>query len=232
MRLPLSDLSLFLNDLFDKRHAALVASNTGKSYEPILAKRRTAISALPAALIGGKPLAVELNETDDVHDGTGSAVWLMTESYRRYPGTSPHLLAALKRIRATFIPSLSELNESYATEAEAAMKRKTLLAAHKADLALFPVADGKSLYDWTVEFLNAGEKLNTLLSQRADAGESGRRNASKLRSEVIGVVNRFRASLRDELDDDPSLPRDLEAQVFAYLDELHAMRLAAADNKK
>ena len=229
--LNLSDLKLGLDDLYDKRHKALTSSTTGKSYEPMLGSRRTAIDVLPAALTGGKPLAVELGEADGTHDGLGSSIWYVLEGYLRNPSTPAEQLEAAKRIRAAFIPALGDLTASYATEAEAAIKRKPALKTLKADLKMFPIAGGLSLYDWVSDFLDAGQSLHELLSNRADVDESGRKDAGKLRGNTIGLLNRCRAALADEMDDNAKLPRNLDQQVFAYFDELESMRassLAAA----
>lgn len=226
--LNLSDLKLGLDDLHDKREKSLVSSATGKSYEPMLSTRRTAINALPAALTGGKPLAVELGEADVLHDGIGISVWYMTESYFRNPNTPTELLDAAKRIRAAFIPALLELSASYASEAEAAIKRQPLLKTLKADLKMFPIAGGLTMYDWVSDFLAAGQSLHEMLSNRADVDDTGRKDAGKLRTTTIGLLNRCRAALADEMDDNAKLPRNLDQQVFAYFDELETMRASAA----
>jgi hypothetical protein len=225
--LTLSDLKLGLDDLYTKRHKSLVSSATGKSYEPMLSKRHTSIDALPAALLGGKPLAVELGETDNLHDGLGYAVWHYTEAYFRNPKTPTEQLDAAKRIRAAFIPTLVELSASYATEAEAAIQRKPSLKTLKADLKMFPVADGLTLLDWVSDFLDAGQSLHELLSSRADVDDTGRKDAGTLRSTTIGLLNRCRSAIADELADDAKLPRNLDQQVFAYFDELESMRAAS-----
>ncbi len=225
--LNLSDLKLGLDDLHDKRHKSLVSSTTGKSYEPMLANRRTAIDTLPAALTGGKPLAVELGEADGTHDGLGGSIWYILEGYFRNPNTPAEVLDAAKRIRAAFIPELGDLNASYATEAEAAIKRKPSLKTLKADLKMFPIAGGLSLYDWVSDFLDAGQSLHELLSSRADVDDSGRKDAGKLRGNTIGLLNRCRSALADEMADNAKLPANLDQQVFAYFDELESMRATA-----
>jgi hypothetical protein len=225
--LSLSDLKLALDDLHSKRSIALTSSATGRSYEPMLLKRRDAVNALPAAFLGGKPLTAELSEKDEIHDGHGGAVWFVTEGYLRNPRTSPEQLEAIKRIRAAFIPTLKDLSASYATEAEAAIKRKPALVTLEADLKLFPIAGGLTLRDWVTDFLDAGQSLSELLSDRADVDDSGRKDAGKLRSETVGLLNRFRGALADEVDDNTALPRNLDQQVFAYFDELEGMRAAS-----
>lgn len=229
--LTLSDLQLGLTDLFDKRNTALLRTSSGRTYAPMLAKKLDEISALPPAVIGGKALATELEETDVEHDSFGAAVWYMTEAYLRLPGLTPETAAAARRIRQAFIPALAELKASYADEAKAALDRKKILEEHKADLERFPAADGETLYDWVAGFLDAGVRLHSMLSDRADVKETSRKGAGALRSTTIGLLSRLRAGIADEVEHDPKLPPDLDAQVFGYFDELHAPRAAAKGRK-
>ena len=231
-RLTLSDLKLGLLDLLDKRRPALELTGSGRTYAPMLAQKLARITALPAAAFGGKALAAELDATDVRHDGAGKAVWHLTEAYLQHPELPEPVLAAVKRVRAAFIPAMGQLQETYADEAEAAIKRKPLVQQHTADLQMIPVAGGGTLLDWVTVYLDAGEQLHTLLSDRADASEGSRQEAGGLRSSTIGQLNRLRAALADELAHDASLPRNLDAQVFAYFDELHAPRVAAAARAK
>jgi hypothetical protein len=227
--LNLTDLKLGLDDLLGKRHAAFITSNIGKSYEPMLAAKRAAIDALPAALAGGKPLAEALAATDDEHDGFGGAIWHMTEAYLRLPAPNAIVVDAIKRIRAALIPELAGLRDSYADEAAAAIRRKGELPQIEADLKLIPIAmGGTTLHDWATRFLGAGEKLSVLLSERADATPGGRTGAYKLRSETVALLNRARGAIADECATSKALPSDLDAQIWAYLDELEAQRAEAA----
>lgn len=224
--LALVDLRLGLTDLLTKRRAALELTAIGARYAPMLQKKLDQINALPAALIG-KALAQELDEADMTHDGFGGAVWLQTESYVRAPGTAAAVVEAAQRIRGRFIPAMSALNASYADQADAALERKKVLEANRADLESFPLAGNKTLFDWVQGFLDAGEQIHTLLSNRADASEGKRKEAGALRSSTLGMLSRLRAGIADEVADDAALPRDLDAQVFGYVDELHAPRAAA-----
>ena len=45
-----------------------------------------------------------------------------------------------------------------------------------------------------------------------------------LRVSTIGLLGRARASLADELDAKAALPRNLDARIFGYFDELASMR--------
>jgi hypothetical protein len=127
------------------------------------------------------------------------------------------MLDAARKIRAAFVPALDSLSATYQAEARAAKDHKPALVSLKHELDLFPVAGG-TLYDWAVGFVAAGEELDALLSKRADARD--RAAAAQLRVDAIGLLNRLRKSLAAEAKHDPSLPADLDAQVFAYFDLL------------
>ncbi len=227
--LTLSDLALGFRDLFDQRFADLHLSQSGKLYAPMLAQRRAAIEALPGALTGGRPLATELGQVDEHHDGFGSAIFAYTEALLRAPDTTADVRAAAQRIRDAFIPHKGTLQESYADEAAMAKKNRPALAERKADLESIPLPSGKTLYTWAEAFLDAGDTLDKLLSHRTliEADASGNENAGQLRGSTIGLLNRFRSALGDELLLDAALPKNLDARVFGYFDELDARRKGA-----
>ncbi len=224
--LSLAAIKLGLSDLFDKRHAALILSNAGKTYEPILQQKKALIDALPPALTGGRPLADALGLADQRHDGFGAAIFHVCQAYLRWPDVPPPVKAAVERVVAAFIPSIEDLQASYAVEAHAAMQHKNDLVTLAADLGAIPIAGGLTLLDWAQGYITAGESLGMLLSQRADIDASARSQASQLRASTVGILGRFRGALLDEVAASPGLPADLEAQVFAYIDELDAMRAA------
>ncbi|HRI71478.1 MAG TPA: hypothetical protein PK156_44900 [Polyangium sp.] len=226
--LTLADLKLGLDDLLNRRQSALRTSSFGQNYEPLLVTKQTAVNALPAALTGGKPLAEALAETDDQHDRFGSAIWHITEAYLQLPVPNATTVAAISRVRAALIPSKSSLQDSYADEAEAAARRQENLATLERDLRSIPVSmGGSTLFDWAEGFLEAGQKLATLLSDRADASTSGRAGAQKLRSETIALLNRARRTIADEMANASGLPADLDQQIWGYFDELEAHRADA-----
>jgi hypothetical protein len=225
--LTLTDLKLGLRDLFDKRLADVHKSKAGKFYESALKEQLEAIEALPPALTGGTPLANELDAMDTRHDGFGGAIYFTTEACLRLPDVDPPVAEAARRIRAAFIPALAELGAPYAVEAERAIERKPLLTSMKADLKLFTLAGGGTLFDVAKGFLEAGEKLHELLSDRADALGASRKDAAALRPATIGLLNRFRADLGREIKKEKSLPRDLDHKVFGYFDTLESMHAAA-----
>lgn len=220
--LTLADLKLGIANLTIQRKPVLMTLKCAAIYGPLLEKHLGEIGKLPAALVGGMPLAQELDETDGVHDGMGSGIWLITEAHLGVPGCTADTRAAAERIRKDLIPSLSELNRTYADEAANAKARRAALEARKADLEHFPVVGG-TLFTWATAYIDAGEKLDTLLDSRSGQtapSVTSRKGAGALRSAAIGTLNRFRAAVRDERETNPALPATLDEQLFSYLDLL------------
>ncbi len=227
MMLTLTSLNLGMHDLLEKRLSDLQRSKAGQYYQPMLEEQRVAIDALPPALTGRVPLAAILDALDENHDGYGGAIHFTVEVYSRLPGVDPETLAAAHRIRAAFIPALAELGASYPTEADRAMDRKPLLVSMQADLQRFPIAGGGTLLDVATAFLDAGERIHSTLSDRADVPKGVRKEAARLRSTTVGMLGRLRADVVREVKKDSTLPRDLEARIFGYFDTLEAMQPAA-----
>jgi len=223
--LTADDVFLALVDILTVRKADLELSGVGKVYSPQLAKRRAAYEALPEYQSGERVHATALANTDVTHDAFGSGIWLYTEAVLITPGISTAARDAAQRVRAAFIPERDRLGDSYATEAATAQRNRPKLDELKDDLKLLPVPDGKTLLDWAQSFVDSGDELNKLLSDRSstEASHDGKA-ASELRVKTIGLFGRFRQALRDEIAENLALPRDLEARVFAYLDELAARR--------
>ncbi|MCU0689811.1 MAG: hypothetical protein MUF54_00280 [Polyangiaceae bacterium] len=224
--LLLQDLQLGLNDLLTKREQLLLSCSTGMTYAPLFRARRDAIEALPDVLVGRRPLAGSLAERDACHDAYGAAVYHLSEAYVRLASYEPEFAAEAQRIRAALVPSLAGLRISFAGEAVAAQNRLKKLSDLKPLLESFPVKGG-NLYRWATQYLEAGVSLDELMSSRADATattDADRRIAGVLRSETLGLLARARAALGDELQANVSLPRNLDAAVFGYFDELAAMR--------
>lgn len=228
--LTLGDLSLGLANLLTDRKTVVEGCGAGQLFGPMLVKKRAAIEALPEALRGGKPFAEELAHIDDEHDGFGGGIHAYTEAILLIPSMSPAQRAAAQRIRDAFIPARSALADSYAEEAAAAKQNRAKLAERKNDLDLFPIPGNKTLYDWAQAFLDRGDKLDDLLNQRSLAAIGGatRSTAARLRSDTLGTLYKFRATLAAEIED-KGLSADLDAKIFSYLDELSARRPSKKD---
>lgn len=217
--LTLADLGEGLNDLLDNRSKAVEATQTGKLYGPILAAKRKAIAH--ALHVAQDAKAGDLSETDAQHDGLGGAIWHFTEAVMCQPFVSVERRDAARRIREAFIPDLGLLSDSYADEAAAAKANRPKLAALEADLRLLPTPDGRTLYEWVAAFVDKGDELARKLAARAQGSAlDAFRQQTALRVTTIGLVGRFRASLRDEIKENPSLSAAIEADVFAGFDAI------------
>ena len=221
-----------VRNMLDERAADLKLSKAGVYFEEKLAKLRTQIDDLPPALTKVAPLASELDEADGEHDGHGGTIFYTTEAVFRMPGVAEDVRAAALRIREGFVPALAELNDAYVVEAHRAAERRPLLVSLKADLERFPVSAGATLLDVATSFLDAGDKINRLLNERGNVAKGDRRKAAVLRAKGVGLLNRLRADLQEEVEGTPSLPRDLEQRVFGYIDTLAAMDKSPSKESK
>lgn len=224
--LTLGDLKLGLDDLLTTRQAALALTRVGKAYEDLLKQKRAQMDALPTEFGEGKPIPELLATIDAEHDGYGTAIYYLTEAYLHLPNIDTDVLEAIMHIRASLIPSLEQLHDSYADEAEAALRRKAALPQLAADLMRVPVVGG-NLHAWAAAFVDAGAKLQKLLEQPADAGATQRKEAQRLRIETLGLLNHARTVINDEIISRATLPRHLDTQIFGYLDQLEKARSIA-----
>jgi hypothetical protein len=228
VNLTLNDLILGLRDLDRVRLPAVTASRTVELYAPRLRARLAEIEALPSATTGGEPFAIELAAKDLEHDGHGGAIWFFVEAILRSPMAAPALKATLTEVRARFIPELAELKRPHADEAAAAVKREPDLAEMAKALRAVRLPDGVTLYDWVAAFLAAGKDLDALLKKRASAATGDRSQAGTLRGATVGQLNRFRAALEDEFEDDAEALARIDNALFAYIDELEKRRVTPA----
>lgn len=228
MYLTLNDLLLGVADLVESRLSKVSHVASVSMYGPRLQARLAEIRALPGAGTGTEPFAEELAAKDVEHDGHGGAIWFLVEAFLRSPLTSPELRETLLDVRARFIPELAELKRPHADEAAAAIKREPDLEAVAKSLRALRLPGGVSLYDWVSAFLSAGKDLNQLLKDRAEVLGGDRSGAGPLRATTLGQLNRFRAALDDEFEDDAEKRDSVDRALFAYLDELEKRRTPSA----
>ncbi len=227
MNYSLTTIRRGTHNLFTERPEALNASKAGVYHKDELHELHLGIGALPEVLTS-TPYKVELRTTDGRHDRLGRLIYFTTEACFQDPNASAEMVAAAQQIRDAFIPSLDELTDSYATEAERAIKRKPLLLSLGDVLKKFvlPWNGNQTLLDVATSFVEEGEKLNGLLNDRADVPKGVRAQALTLRNKAMSVLNRLRKDLKKEIARDMNLPRDLEQRVFGFFDTLHAMETA------
>lgn len=231
--LHLGDLILGLRNLATERKADMLCCATGKLYASKLGKQQTQIEALPEADRTGRPLTQPLAIKDGEHDGFGEAIHHYAEAIRSLPTAPAAMKSSALRVREAFVPKLGVLRVSYADEAASAIRKRPLLNELKADLQAVPVPYpmGGTLLDWATSFINAGDDIDKLLNDRSlmsNGNENLSTPAIKVRTTTIGLLSRFRAALIDEIEEDTSLPRDLEHRIFSYFDQMQATREEAA----
>ncbi len=224
--LTLADLGTGIADLLDNRAKSLESTQTGKLYGPILSAKRKAIEhALKIAL---EAKSGDLSETDAQHDGLGGAIWHFTEAVLCQPFVSVERRDAARRIREAFIPDLGVLSDSYADEAAAAKANRPKLVALEAELRMLPTPDGQTLYEWAAAFVDKGDELARKLAARTQGSAlEAFRQQTALRVTTIGILGRFRASLRDEIKDNSSLSATIESDLFSGIDALAERKVEA-----
>lgn len=225
--LTVGDLKLALRDLLGPNLAELQKSQTGQLYEGRLRVKQRALDAIPEPTGRVMPLADELGEQDATYDGLGAAIHYLCLAVEIHPALAPTLKTAARETRETFVPQLGVLRRPYADEAATALEKRPELLRLKHELKGLSVPGGGTLEHWAKAFLDAGDAIDRLLRERAKLLNTGENAAATapLRSSTVGLLSRFRDALRDEIEEDGSaLPREHEATLFAYVDQLSAQR--------
>lgn len=220
--ISLGYLKLGLDDLLGSRAQALSGTQSFVMYQPILQSQQQKIAALPESLRRRRPLREELGLLNIRHDLGGSSLWHLCMAVEECPLSSDEEIGAARRVRNTLVPARKVLSAAYPEQVSAAKLNRSKVAGLEADLKLLSFVGGKSAYDIAQIYIEAGENMGVLLGNRstAEAHESLRQEAQALRGQSIKYLGNFREALRDEVEMNASLPRNLEAMVFAYLDEL------------
>ena len=101
----------------------------------------------------------------------------------------------------------------------------------EAELKSVPTPDGRTAYDWVIEFLDSGDKVGQLIDERSkvEAGELGLHFAlSRMRPDENGRISAIR--LRDTL---PFMPYQAEIlPALEWLEKKKAVILVLEKNDK
>ena len=217
------DLVLGLSDLLKNKLGLIASLLTFQLYGKALEEKLTILSEVVRGL-GETPLVKQLTVTDAVHDTAGRLVHHLCTGLAGFVEISAADRAFFQEVKKTFVPNRGFASLSYQDEAAAATERIKKLAPMKERLASHKLPLGLTLYSVLSTYLEAGVHLGELLSERADKEvrtESARtKKLHVIRVETISLLYRFRETLVQEVEANPTLPRDLEAQVFAYIDKL------------
>ena len=184
-----------------------------------------AVDAIPGAYVEDAELAVLLEHQERWHDGFGAALFFLILAHLRRPDLTEDRRRALQSLQATLVPSLSVLRRSQADEAAHAKLNAEALDGLAPLLSALPVEDGRTALDWAREHIGAGLEIGRLLAQRdlaRAAGTADRTALVALRSEILGVLGRFRAAMLDEEELGGVLQPGDTQLVFGPLDAILA----------
>jgi hypothetical protein len=224
--LTTDDLWLVVDDMQTTKLPLIQNTKAYLIFGPTLTEKHGVLGRLYKGT-SQRPLAELLKETDFTHDASQRAIHLISTALEPISLLPQHTRDFLVKVKETFAPSLSDLNKSYEDEAALAKRRAAELEALKPELEAFEVGP-ITLYTLVSAYLDAGKKIDTLLSSRADTAtdnESKRtKEVSFHRVQTIRLLNQFRAALIQEVAVDQTLARDLEAKVFSYMDQIASVR--------
>lgn len=235
-----NDIRLFLDTLqinptvsTQKSCRALVENTlTGKLYLGALDSKYEVYKQMPSAAPGQGatlPLTDEFIQADQNHDGVIWFVRSYGEAVVADPLAPPTYKAAAQRILDQFAPA--SVTASYVDQAGKYPHYRRMVEDMSEDLTLFPVAwqgPGRTLKDALVFLAETTEKMADLLHERSHVlGSEPDYSAYRtIRMETIRLISQFREAMAVEIAHDSSLPRDLETQVFGFLDSLVKHRAA------
>jgi hypothetical protein len=221
------DLFLMLNDLYGNKLILIKDTFAFKLFDPSLSEERILLSNVRKA--GGEtPLVQALEETEQRFDSGIRAFHYVCFGLAQFVDFPKDVREFLDNAKKSLAPSLRVIKNSHKAKAASAKAEEKNLAALKASLEAFPIGPNATLYTLAAAYIEAGGKLDTLLSSRADTFVDEELKYTKevrvLRSRTVGIINKFREALAQEVKINPALPRDLEARVFAYYDQLGDLR--------
>ncbi len=221
--LTCGDLMLVLDDMFTNKLVLIQPTLAFQLFGPSLGEKRRSLSSVQKGL-ARRPLKEALRETDREHQSTGRALYYVCRGMEQLELLPLETRAVFTRVREVFVPSLSVLTKSYEDEAAFAKRLDDDALSLKPSLETIPLGNDLTLYSLVFVYVEAGKKIDSLLSSRADTRADDEvkrtREVNRLRSLTLGVLSQFREALVQEISVNSDLPRDLESKVFSYLDQL------------
>ena len=229
------DTGLVLDDFFTDKINLVQSTLAFQIFGASLAEKREQLTSIRKGL-EKKPLVEALKDADLVHDCTGRAIFAICTGLDQPAGIDADAKTLLAKVKERIVSNLTDLNRSYEDEAAPAKGRLADLEAMKPELEAFSIGPNMTLYSLLKSHLEAGKQIDTLLSARAKTTAEDEADRTKdvfiLRSQPLGLMNRFREALVQEIAVNPDLPRDLESKVFSYLDQLSETRGARFTGKQ
>ncbi|MEO1272089.1 MAG: hypothetical protein AAFX99_28680 [Myxococcota bacterium] len=230
-KLTLTDLWRVLDNMVQRRMAAIQLLAMGALYEQQVRDLHARMGAIPGVRDGRRPFAKELADTDLLHDMYGRAADLLLQVYEVLaPVLSDDLNSAVAKGREVVIGSVSEVTEGYVDQSQRAQRRRPQIEPNAASLALFPVAEVGSLKELTERYTEQGEQIDNLLDQRGDAEAAEDTPSASLRIEALSLLADLAKAIelqrRSErrFNNGAPLPNNLEARIFGYARALIQLR--------
>lgn len=229
--LSIRELREASSDLLEKRLASLARLPTGDYFKTAITEKLGAVAALPDS-ITKLPLSELLKLLDKSHDQWARTIHFLLRAAEECPTMPESTAKTVELIRERYMSGLNEIRDPYGVEAQRGRERAQKLPGDQAALTALATPDGRTLFDWVSNYVDAGKSIGGGLSGRADqlASSGDASQAGKLRSELIGLYGELRAAIRLQLKAQADLPRTLEDDILGNFDELQ--RLAVQRRKK
>ncbi len=173
-----------------------------------------------------------------VHTAQSKVLWHGLSAIAEDTTLAPEVSAGASEVLAALGRQPTKKTRAATRVAQASAVRARLADLEAALARLPSPAGGGDFGARAVRWCDLGEGLTGELVGGALRGETARRPPGRGRGiahelqRLNGLLNRARATLRDELADDATLPPTLETQLFTLYDELLEARRALARPKR
>jgi hypothetical protein len=208
-------------DLLEKRLEPLRRLSGAQHLEPAVRRQSEEIDALLAD--GAVEEADGVKELVRLHIDATAALFHRLEAVRRNPRARDDRKQAAGRVHTTVLAGRMSTRRTAverATDAhDVGPKRQSL----ERDFLLLPVGED-SVAVLVDDWVDAGEQIGRALSGRSGIGDVGPRTERDVLRETARLMGRIRKAIRVDLEVNPALPVNLEAQILGYLDELSRPR--------
>ncbi len=203
--LSLDTIRLSLEELLKFHGDVLSHSRTGKLFEPQL---RRLLQAMTESGEGA------LDDAVKEHQAVELGLWHRLQAVRIHPSGTKESQEAAGVVLKAFFPRRPIVGRTAAERGTEALTKKATLEDLHEVIEQVGEPELKGLFRrWSA----LGARIIRLYGVEARSGSLGR---GELRRDVIATLVEMRRLLASEIRLDPSLPKDLDIQLFGVLDEL------------
>jgi hypothetical protein len=227
-QLDLLTLCIAVDDLFARRVKALegIDLKAAAIYLPLLRERREGLEGwmrdTPADL-DPKPLRARLKETVERHRELADSIDDQLVALRSARGLSDEVRAKLAKVRDGVLPRRLDRRMSARARVRITKRIRSAAEARRDALVALPALGGGTMADCVADLVALAEEMDALQSRIGDcrAPRDVKASVAARRTDLLGLVGRFRACVADETSARPELAH-LDHALFAYFDELAA----------